>query len=188
MSRKPTFYSKSHNGNSRDQRLYSTSHGFYNVSALREVVDSLGISGYITKPINNENISRVVKKIERVFEKEAQERKDPLLPLSYMSTAEWMALSAEFKTKKLHKLIDNHICTVELINAHLYFYPFKSEEVYREMVQKLGERIMKSVKHIQQVVEAIDRDVLSEERVLKPLFGMWIPDNKPFEEVEENRK
>jgi CheY-like chemotaxis protein len=167
---------------------YSTSHGFYNVGALREVVDSLGISGYITKPINNKNISRVVKKIERVFEKEEQERKDPLLPLSYMSIAEWMALSAQFKTKKLHKLIDNHIRTVELINANIPFYPFKSEEVYREMVQKLGDRIMKSVKYIQQVVEAIDRDVLSEERVLKPLFGMWIPDKKPFEEVEENRK
>jgi hypothetical protein len=167
---------------------YSRLHGFYNVGALREVVHSLGISGYITKPINSKNISHVVKKIERVLEKEAQEGKDPLLPLSYMSITEWMALSAEFKTKKLHKLIGNHIHTVELIDARVSFYPCKSEELYSEMVQKLEERIMKSVKYIQQVVEAIDRDVFSEERVLKPLFGMWRPDKKLFEEAEENRK
>jgi CheY-like chemotaxis protein len=167
---------------------YSTSHGFYNVSALRDVVDSLGISGYITKPINSKNISRVVNKIERVLEKEAQEVKDPLLPLSYMSTTEWMALNAEFKTKKLHKLIDNHIHTIELINAPVSFYRFKREEVHREMAQKLGESIMKSVKYIQQVVGSIDRDVLSEEEVLQPWFGMWISDKKPFKEAEQDRK
>jgi hypothetical protein len=167
---------------------YSTSHGFYNVSALRDVVDSLGISGYITKPINSKNISRVVNKIERVLEKEAQEVKDPLLPLSYMSTTEWIALNAEFKTKKLHKLIVNHIRAIELINAPVSFYRFKREEVHREMAQKLGESIMKSVKYMQQVVESIDRDVLSEEEVLQPLFGMWISDKKPFEEAEQDRK
>lgn len=167
---------------------YSTLHGFYNVGALREVVNSLGISGYITKPINSKNILCVVKKIERVLETEAQEGKDLLLPLSYMGTVERIALSAEFKTKKLHKLIENHIRTVELISSHVSFYRFKNEEVHREMAHKLGERMTKSIKYLQQVVEAIDRDLLSEERVLQPLFGKWTPDKKSFEEVEQDCK
>ena len=112
---------------------YSMLHGFYNVGALREVVNSLGISGYIPKPINSKNILCVVKKIERVLETEAQEGKDLLLPLSYMGTVERIALSVEFKTKKLDKLIENHILTVELISSHVSFYRFKNEEVHREM-------------------------------------------------------
>lgn len=56
------------------------------------------------------------------------------------------------------------------------------------MVQQLQERVKKSVEYVQQVVEALDREVLSEEKVLKPFFSMWIQDKKPFEEVKENHK
>ena len=167
-------------------RGYSTLNGFYNAGILRQVLYSLGISGYITKPINSKNISRVIKKMEIVLEKQAQEEeKDPLLPLSYMSIAEWMELNAEIKTKKLQKLIDNYIRRVQFVKADAYFYPLKSEEAHREMVQQLRERITKSIEYVQQVVETLDRDVLSEEKVLKPLFSAWIPDKKPFEEVVE---
>ena len=167
-------------------RGYTTLYGFYNAGILRQVLYSLGISGYITKPINSKNISRVIKKMEIVLEKQAQEEeKDPLLPLSYMSIAEWMELNAEIKTKKLQKLIDNYIRRVQFVKADAYFYPLKSEEAHREMVQQLRERITKSIEYVQQVVETLDRDVLSEEKVLKPLFSAWIPDKKPFEEVVE---
>ena len=171
-------------------RGYSTLYGFYNAGTLRHVLYSLGISGYITKPINGKNISRVIKKIEIVLEKQAQEeKKDPLLPLSYMSAAEWMEMNAEIKTKKLQKLMDNYIRRVQFLKADVSFYPFKSEEVHREMVQQLRERITKSVEYVQQVVEALDRAVLSEDKVLKPLFSVWIPDKEPFEEVvEEDHK
>ncbi len=47
-------------------RGYSTLYGFYNAGTLRHVLYSLGISGYVTKPINSKNISRVIKKIEIV--------------------------------------------------------------------------------------------------------------------------
>jgi hypothetical protein len=167
---------------------YSTLHGFYNVGALRMLVDSLGISGYITKPINSKNILRIVNKIERIIEREAYEQKDPLLPLSYLGTVEWIALNAEFKRKKLQKLIDNHTHTVELIDSNVLPYRFKREEVHREMAYKLEARIMKSIKHIQQVVEAIDRDVLSEERALQQLLPMWGPYNESFEKMKQDRK
>jgi CheY-like chemotaxis protein len=171
-------------------RGYSTLYGFYNAGTLRHVLYSLGISGYVTKPINSKNISRVIKKIEIVLEKQAQEeKKDPLLQLSYMSMAEWMEMNAETKTKKLQKLIDNYIRRVQFLKTDVNFYPFKSEEVHREMVQQLREHIAKSIEYVQQVIEALNRDVLSEEKVLKPLFSVWIPDKKPFEEVvEEDHK
>jgi CheY-like chemotaxis protein len=171
-------------------RGYTTLYGFYNAAILRQVLYSLGISGYITKPINSKNISRVIKKIEIVLEKQMQEeKKDPLLSLSYMSMAEWMEMNAESKINKLRKLIDNYIRRVQFLKADAYFYPFKSEEVHQEMVQQLRERITKSIEYVQQVVDALDRDILSEEKVLEPLFSMGIPDKKkPFEDMKENRQ
>jgi CheY-like chemotaxis protein len=166
---------------------YSTLYGFYDVQALREIVGSLGISGYITKPINSKNILRVIKKIEKVLEKEAQQGKDSLLPLSYMGLVEWLELSAELKTKKLRKLIDSHIHTVEVMNSHVPLFRIKREEVYSEIAHKLGERIMKSIKYTQQVIETIDRNVLSEEGVLQLLFETWRPDKEPFPEAERDR-
>jgi CheY-like chemotaxis protein len=170
-------------------RGYTTLYGFYNAAVLRQVLYSLGISGYITKPINNKNISRVIKKIEIVLEKQMQEeKKDPLLSLSYMSIAEWIEVNAEINTRKLRKLIDNYIRRVQFLKADAYFYPFKSEEVHQEMVQQLRERMTKSIEYVQQVVDALDRDILSEEKVLEPLFSIGIPDKKPFEDMRENHQ
>jgi CheY-like chemotaxis protein len=170
-------------------RGYTTLYGFYNAGILRQVLYSLGISGYITKPINSKNIPRVIKKIEIVLQKQTQgEKKDPLLSLSYMSIAEWIEMNAESKTKKLQNLIDNYIRRVQFLKADAYFYPFKSGEVHQELVQQLRERISKSVGYVQQVVDALDRDILSEEKVLEPLFSMWISDKKSFEDMKENRQ
>lgn len=109
-------------------RGYSTLYGFYNAGTLRQVLYSLGISGYIIKPINSNSISRVINKIEIVLEKQAQEEeKDPLLPLSYMSIAEWMEVNVEIKIKKLQKLIDNYIRRVQFIKADVYFYPSRAK-------------------------------------------------------------
>jgi CheY-like chemotaxis protein len=166
---------------------YSMSHGFYNVAALREVVHSLGISGYITKPINSKNIQLVVQKIERVIYQAAQEKPDALFSSSNISAAEWLTINAEFKTKRLFSLLDNYIRTLELIDSCISFYPY-TKEVSSEMAQRLGQRIMKSVESIQQLISIIDREVLSEKRLLQYLFRTRISTKTTLDPMKQDHE